>query len=97
MSTLEDLANAIDKAAEGTALSRDAIQSAIVAGISRLTGLSVQEIYSANGVAYFEDLATGLHHSLVLKLEQKFLDKIIASITPGKSIVVTAGVPVGQR
>jgi len=94
MSTLQDLANAIDQAAEGAAPPVSALQSGIVTAIAALTRLSVQEIYTLKSPDYFEDLAQGLHHLLVLKLEERFLEKIIASITPVKTIVVTAGVPV---
>lgn len=94
MSTLEDLANAIDKAAEGTALSRDSIQSSVVANIAKITGLSVQDIYAAMGSVFFEGLSDTLHHLLVLKLEKRFLDRVISTITPSQSIRVTAGAPV---
>lgn len=94
MSTLQDLANAIDRAAENTAPSAQALQSAIVTGISRITKLSVQEIYEAMSNAGFENMAQALHQVLVQKLEQRFIDRIVASITPAKAIMVTAGVPV---
>lgn len=96
MSTLEDLANAIDQAAEGAAPSRAALQSAIITAISSLTRLSVAEIYALKSPDYFEDLAQGLHRLLVQKLEERFLERVIASITPVKTIIVTAGIPVSN-
>jgi hypothetical protein len=96
MSTLEDLANAIDSAAQDAAPKTAMIQSGIVTAISGLTNLSVSEIYSFKSPDYFEDLAQGLRQLLVAKLEERFLEKIIASITPVETIVVTAGIPVAK-
>ena len=96
MSTLEDLAQAIDSAAESAAPTQSLLQSQIVTAISRITGLSVTEIYSTRGQSDFEDLAAGLRSLLVSKLEQRFLNKIISSIAVATSVSVTAATPVSN-
>jgi hypothetical protein len=94
MSTLEDLAQAIDSAAQEAAPSVAMLQSLIVNAISGITRLSVQEIYSTRDQSFFEDLATGLRELLVAHLEERFLAKIISQIAAATSVSVTAQMPV---